>query len=257
LDEPSPEGLVRFGLPLVQKARRGGYDGRGVAVIDDEGDFAGFLPVPSVLEEKVPIATEISVLVARGLDGTTRTYPAVEMIFDPALNLIEGALFPARVDGVTAARARHLATRVVAALEGVGIFAVELFVERGGRLWVNEVAPRPHNSGHVTIEAAVTCQFEQHVRAVMGMPLGHTSLVSPAAMVNLVGPDGAEGAPSLPGLSAALAVPGARLHLYGKERVRPGRKMGHITVLDPDPVAALERARHARGLLGLQARRAA
>jgi 5-(carboxyamino)imidazole ribonucleotide synthase len=256
-DAPTPADARQLGFPVVQKARRGGYDGRGVAILRDADDVRDLLPVPSLFEECVPIACEVAILVARGRDGETRAYPAVEMMFDPRLNLIDGLLFPARLDPATAAEAEDLATRAVQALEGVGMFAVELFVGPTGALWLNEIAPRPHNSGHVTIEAAVTCQFEQHVRAVTGMPLGDTSLVRPAAMVNLTGPAGAEGPPELPGLAAALAVPGARLHLYGKNRVRPGRKMGHVTVLDDDPVAALDRARLARRRLALRARNAA
>ncbi len=251
--EPTPADAERLGFPCVQKARRGGYDGRGVVVIRGRDDVAGLLPVPSVFEEFVPIEREISVLVARGLDGDTRCYPAVETIFDPRLNLIEGALFPARLGAATSERARRLALGAVEALGGVGIFAVELFAGPRGALWLNEIAPRPHNSGHLTIEASRTCQFEQHVRAVLGLPLGDPGTVSPAAMVNLTGPEGGEGPVHLPGLPAALAVPGARLHLYGKSRVRPGRKMGHVTVLDPSQEAALERAREARARLALRA----
>jgi 5-(carboxyamino)imidazole ribonucleotide synthase len=256
-DEPTVADARRLGFPVVQKSRRGGYDGRGVVIMRDESDVGRMLHVPSLFEECVPIEAEISVVVARSRNGETRCYPAVEMMFDPELNLIDGLLFPARVDEITAERARDLASHAVDTLGGVGVFAVELFLGPAGALWLNEIAPRPHNSGHVTIEAAVTCQFEQHVRAVTGMPLGDTSLIRPAAMVNLTGPASAEGPPDLPGLSSALAVPGARLHLYGKTRVRPGRKMGHITVLDENPLAALERARQARRLLGLRARRAA
>jgi 5-(carboxyamino)imidazole ribonucleotide synthase len=257
VDRPTAEDAHRFCFPLVQKARRGGYDGRGVVVLRGPKDLADLLPVPSVFEECVAIEKEIAVLVARSPSGETCSYPAVEMIFDPRLNLIEGLLFPGRLDEATAERARLLATRTVEALDGVGIFAVELFLDRDGSLWLNEVAPRPHNSGHATIEASVTCQFEQHVRAVTGMPLGDTSLIHPAAMVNLTGPEAGEGDLDLPGLAQALSVPGARLHLYGKSTVRPGRKMGHVTVLDENPLAALDRAREARRLLGLRAREAA
>jgi len=257
VERPTAAAARRFGLPLVQKSRRGGYDGRGVAVLNDARDLAAMLSGPSLFEARVDFRAEVSVLVARGRSGEVRSYDAVEMIFDPRLNLIEGLLFPARLEPELAAEADRLAVEAVRALDGVGLFAVELFVTGDGSLWLNEIAPRPHNSGHVTIEAAVTCQFEQHVRAVMGLPLGSTRRIRPAAMVNLTGPAIGEGPVDLPGLDAALAVPDARLHLYGKSRVRPGRKMGHITVLDDDPLAALGRARRARDLLGLRAREAA
>lgn len=195
---PTPADAERLGFPCVQKARRGGYDGRGVVVMRHRDDLADLLPVPSVFEECVAIEREISVLVVRGLDGDTRAYPAVETIFDARLNLIEGTLFPARLDPTTAERARRLALGAVEALGGVGLFAVEMFAGPRGALWLNEIAPRPHNSGHLTIEASRTCQFEQHVRAVLGLPLGDPGTVSPAAMVNLTGPEGGEGPIHLP-----------------------------------------------------------
>jgi len=256
-DRPVAEDARRIGFPVVQKARRGGYDGRGVEIMREEADLKKLMDVPSVFEQCVPVETELSVIVARSVAGETRCYAPVEMIFDPQLNLVDGLIFPARVDPDVARNAESLALRAVEALGGVGIFAVELFVERDGTLWLNEIAPRPHNSGHVTIEAAVTCQFEQHLRAVLGMPLGDCSLIRPAAMVNVTGPPGSEGVTEIPGLALALEVPGARLHMYGKSRLRPGRKMGHITVLDDDVDQALERARLARRLRALRAREAA
>lgn len=239
VDGPDAQAFVEFGYPLVQKARRGGYDGRGVAVMRTPADFGCALPVPSLLEHFVAAERELAVLVARGADGETRCYPPVEMVFREGVNALDMLLAPARVDASCTARAQALAVRTVEALGGVGIFGVELFLAAGGELLVNEVAPRTHNSGHHTIEANVTDQFEQHLRAVLHLPLGETAQLVPAAMINLLGAGSACGRPVLHGLREALAIPGVSVHVYGKSTCRPNRKMGHVTVVDAD----LERAR--------------
>ena len=251
VDGADREAFARFGWPLVQKARRGGYDGRGVAVMRGPDDFAQALHVPSMLERFVDAQCELAVLVARGLDGDTRCYPVVEMVFREGVNALEMLLAPARIAPETAAAAQALAVRTVEALDGVGIFGVELFLDRAGALLVNEVAPRTHNSGHHTIEANVTDQFEQHLRAVLGLPLGDTSELSPAAMINLLGAEGSSGRPVIHGLREALEVPGVSVHVYGKGRSAPNRKMGHVTVIDRDLENARRKAIEVQRVLGI------
>lgn len=249
LDAPSPDAFAAFGYPLVQKARRGGYDGRGVAVMRSPDDFAEHLPVPSLLERFVPSRKEISVLVARARDGESVCYPAVEMVVHPTANLLDTLLAPADLPDPIADEAQRVAIAVAEALDGVGILGVEMFWTEDDRVLVNEVAPRTHNSGHHTIEASATDQFEQHLRAVLGLPLGSTATLSPAALVNLLGATGASGRPVVHGLDEALALPGVCVHLYGKTEVRPHRKMGHVTVVDPDLDTARARAEHVRTLI--------
>jgi len=245
------EQLARFGYPLVQKARRGGYDGRGVVVMQSAADADQRLPVPSLLERFVPAQKELAVIVARGQDGDVRSYAPVEMCFRAGANILDMLLAPARIAPAIAEAARRLATETVTALGGVGIFGIEMFLTADGELLVNEVAPRTHNSGHYTIEACVTDQFEQHLRAITGLPLGITDQMLPAAMINLLGSPDASGPPVIHGLRAALSIPGVSVHLYGKAQTRPFRKMGHVTVLDSDIERAREKAEHVRALLAI------
>ncbi|WP_328987331.1 5-(carboxyamino)imidazole ribonucleotide synthase [Thiorhodovibrio winogradskyi] len=249
MPEPDAALCAEFGYPLVQKARRGGYDGRGVAVLRGPGEFDGHLPLPSLIERFVPTIKELAVMVARGRDGDCRCYPVVEMRVRPEQNILDWLLAPARIDPGIAASAQQLAVRTVQALDGVGIFGIELFLAASGDLLVNEVAPRTHNSGHYTIEACMTDQFEQHLRAIAGLPLGATDLLCPAAMVNLLGAPGHHGRPVIRGLRAALAIPGVSVHIYGKAATRPYRKMGHVTVLDTDLEQALRKAKRVRELI--------
>ncbi|MGB0712872.1 MAG: 5-(carboxyamino)imidazole ribonucleotide synthase [Gammaproteobacteria bacterium] len=251
IDMPAPDAdaFAEFGYPLVQKARLGGYDGRGVAVMKQAEDFGKALPVPGLVERFVEAEKELAVMVARDQDGNVATYPVVEMLFRAGENVLDLLLAPARIAPEVEQAARALATRTVEALGGVGIFGVELFLEADGTLLVNEVAPRTHNSGHYTIEACVTDQFEQHLRAITGLPLGATDLMRPAAMVNLLGAEGYEGRPVIEGLSEALAIPGVSVHFYGKASTRPHRKMGHVTITDTDLDAALKKAEHVRDLI--------
>lgn len=222
-------------FPVVQKARTGGYDGRGVSVLRSVSDLPRALPgnpgrrEGSFLEAWIPFEKELGIMVARSADGQVEVYPVTEMVFDPSLHICTSVVAPAALDSMVAARAQALAIAVVEALGGVGIFGVELFLTPGGELLVNETAPRPHNSGHYTMEACRTCQFENHLRAVAGLPLGAPGFHSPAVMVNLLG-QGAPGSTELVGLDRALQQPGFSLHLYGKAQSRPGRKMGHFTV---------------------------
>lgn len=249
LSQASPEAFADFGYPLVQKARRGGYDGRGVAILRTPEDYPLHLPVPSLIERFVPAMKELAVLLARGRDGDCRSYPVVEMCFRPGENVLDMLLAPAKIPAATAAAAVALAESTLDVLGGVGIFGVEMFLIEDGTLLVNEVAPRTHNSGHHTIEANVTDQFEQHLRAVVGLPLGSTAQLSPAAMINLLGAPGHRGRPIIKGMAEALAIPGVCLHLYGKAATAPFRKMGHVTVLDPDLDTARRKALRVRALI--------
>lgn len=248
-DRPDAAAFERFGYPLVQKARRGGYDGRGVLIMTDASAFERALPVPGLIERFVPAVKELAVMVARGQDGSTCCYPPVEMRFRPGENILELLLAPARVATRVASAAQALAVATVEVLDGVGIFGIELFLTADDRLLINEIAPRTHNSGHYTIEACLTDQFEQHLRAITGLPLGSTELLRPAAMINLLGAPGRRGRPVIGGLRAALAIPGVSVHLYGKAETRPARKMGHVTVLDRDLEAARAKADQVRGLI--------
>ncbi len=235
------------GWPVVLKVPRGGYDGRGVAVIDDADAAAAFLdglPAGALVEPALAIERELAVQVARTSDGATATYPVVETVQVDAM--LRELLAPAPVDEALAREAEALATAIVDHIGATGLIAVELFVTPDGLL-VNELAMRPHNSGHHTIEATTTSQFEQHVRAALDLPLGATDLVAPAAVtVNVVGP--ADGSDPRDRRAEALAVPGAHVHLYGKG-ARPGRKLGHVTALGPDVATARAIAWEAASIL--------
>ncbi|MCB1773813.1 MAG: 5-(carboxyamino)imidazole ribonucleotide synthase [Gammaproteobacteria bacterium] len=242
MPSPDPEAFAEFGYPLVQKARRGGYDGRGVAVMPTAAAYPQHLPVAGYVERFVAADKELAVLVARNASGDCRVYPTVEMRFHADGNVLDYLFAPASVSADVAARAEALAVRTVEAMEGIGVFGVEMFLDAEGGLLVNEVAPRTHNSGHHTIEACVTDQFEQHLRAILDLPLGETRQLSPATMVNLLGEPGYRGRPIIAGLAATLAIPGVCLHIYGKAVTKPGRKMGHVTIIDDSVEAACEKA---------------
>ncbi len=227
-------------FPTVQKLRRGGYDGRGVKVLARASDAP--LPGESYYEDLVDFQIELAVVVCRSSAGEIASYPVVEMEFDPEANICSRVSAPARIDDRTERLAREIAIAAVEAIDGVGVVAVELFLERSGTILVNELAPRPHNSGHLTIEACATSQFEQHLRAISGLPLGPTTLRSPAVMVNVLGESDAAGRPRLDGLAELLGVPGVHLHWYGKTEVRPNRKMGHVTIVAPTLDEALATA---------------
>ncbi|NJC27907.1 5-(carboxyamino)imidazole ribonucleotide synthase [Neolewinella antarctica] len=236
-----------WSLPFVQKARTGGYDGQGVAVIRDENDLENkVLDVPCLIEELADIDKELAVIVARSPSGEIAVFPTVEMEFHPTANLVEFLICPAAIDGDTDERAAALARKVVAEMEVVGLLAVELFLTKSGEMLVNEVAPRPHNSGHHTIEACMTSQYEQHLRAILDLPLGPTDLVRPAAMINLLGAEGHTGPAVYDGWKDLLAIPEVYPHLYGKAVTRPFRKMGHITALGDTVAEARARVQRAR-----------
>jgi 5-(carboxyamino)imidazole ribonucleotide synthase len=232
----------------ILKTARMGYDGKGQEVVESLDHVAlawGRLgEVSCILEHRVALDREVSVMVARGADGATVTWPVAENVHRNGI--LHTTVVPASLPDAIAAEARDIAERIVAALDYVGVMGVEFFVVDDGRVLVNELAPRPHNSGHWTLDACATSQFEQQVRCLAGLPLGETDALSPIAMVNLLGDLWANGEPRW---DRAMAVPGVRLHLYGKREPRPGRKMGHLTAVAPDPETALARALDAWGAL--------
>ncbi|MEM6725235.1 MAG: 5-(carboxyamino)imidazole ribonucleotide synthase [Bacteroidota bacterium] len=236
-------------FPFVQKLRKGGYDGRGVAVINSPEDLSELLEGPSLIENKVDIDKEIAVIVARNLEGDVKCFPVVEMVFDPRANLVDKLVCPANLPEGVVKKADEISTKVAEMIEMVGLLAVELFVNKDGEVLVNEVAPRTHNSGHHTIESVITSQFEQHLRAVLNLPLGNTDLKIPAVMINLLGQPDAEGPVMYEGLYEAMAIDGVKLHLYGKKITKPFRKMGHATVIAKTIEEAINKAEQVKQII--------
>lgn len=232
LIENKAELLEKVHYPIVHKLRTGGYDGRGVNVLNNAEEAQNSFDAPSILEEKVAFVKELSVIVARNESGQTKAFPAVECEFNPEANLVEFLFAPAEISSEIEKKAEALAISVIEKLGMVGILAVELFLCADGTLLVNEIAPRPHNSGHHTIECNVTSQFAQHLRAILNLPLGSTEIVQAGAMINLLGEKGFEGKAHYDGLEKALEIPGVYPHIYGKEITKSFRKMGHITIVD-------------------------
>jgi 5-(carboxyamino)imidazole ribonucleotide synthase len=221
-------------LPAVNKLGREGYDGRGVQILKTEKELDLAFDSPGLLEKLIPFEKEIAIIVARNESGQILAYPAVEMIFHPTQNLVEYLFAPAQLTDDVSERASLIAKNIIETLEMVGVLAVEMFVTRDGEVLVNEIAPRPHNSGHQTIEANITSQYEQHLRAILNLPLGATDLIQPSAMVNLLGEPGYNGLAKYLGFEEVINVPGVHVHLYGKRFTKPFRKMGHVTIMDPD-----------------------
>ena len=242
-----------MGFPIVQKMRKGGYDGKGVVVLKNAQDADRAFHVPSVLEQAVDIDKELSVIVARNSSGETRCFPVVEAVFDPVANLVDFLISPADITPEQASEAERVAIQVAECMEFEGLLAVELFLDKQGLILVNEVAPRTHNSGHHTIEANVTSQFEQHLRTVLDLPLGSTAPVhAVGAMVNIVGTADAQGTPDYQGIDVALATEGVHPHLYGKSQVKPFRKMGHVTITGGSREEVLERMMRIREQLAVE-----
>ncbi|NNC82437.1 MAG: 5-(carboxyamino)imidazole ribonucleotide synthase [Flavobacteriales bacterium] len=233
---------ARFPFPFVLKSRKGGYDGKGVALIRDEGQLDNALSGPLVIEHLADIQKELSVIVARDIHGEVSSFPVVEMEFDPEANLVSALISPAELEDDLAEEATSLAESLIRKLGLVGLLAVEMFLLKDGRIWINEVAPRPHNSGHQTIEGNSTSQYAQHLRAIAGLGLGPTEALGTAVMVNLLGADGHQGPRRILGREEVEHVNHAHLHDYHKAITRPKRKMGHITVVDSDRQNALELA---------------
>lgn len=229
-------------LPFVQKLRTGGYDGRGVAVIKNRDDLSQLLDGPSMVEDLVDIDKEISVIAARNAKGEVRCFPTVEMEFNKEANLVDKLICPSSLSASQNEQAIKIAEQLIIDLGFTGLLAVEMFVDKKGQILVNEVAPRPHNSGHHTIESIITSQFEQLLRSVFNFPLGSTRIKTPAVMINLIGEEGQEGKVRYVGLTDCMAIRGVKFHLYGKKITRPYRKMGHVTVMAPTIAEAREKA---------------
>lgn len=229
--------------PFMQKLRKGGYDGKGVTPLRTEAEFNAAFNAPSVLEEFVPFVKELAVIVARNESGDIATFPLVEMEFNPEANLVEFIFSPAHVSIDIESSAKKIASEIANKLQHVGLLAIELFLTADGNLLVNEIAPRPHNSGHHTIEACFVSQYGMHLRAILNMPLGSTGLRTPAVMINLLGEKGYEGKARYENIEEVLHTEGAYIHLYGKEDTKPFRKMGHITVCNTNLEEAKDIAR--------------
>lgn len=221
----------KLSLPFVWKSRTGGYDGRGVQVIRTEEELTFIPHDPCIAETMVPFKNELAVIVVRNPEGDVRTYPVVEMEFHPEANQVEYVICPARISENVAKKARQVAEKVSNAFQHVGLLAVEMFQTKEDEILVNEVAPRPHNSGHYSIEASYTNQFEQHVRAILNLPLGKTDSKVGGIMVNLVGAEGHTGDVVYENIEKIMAMEGVTPHIYGKKQTRPFRKMGHVTIV--------------------------
>lgn len=218
-------------LPAVHKIGEGGYDGRGVQLLKTKEDLSKGFDAPAVLEKMVTINKEIALMVAVNDKGETAVYPAVEMMFDKDLNQLDYQLCPALLDEKVLWKIEAIALAVVRNFKSPGIFAVELFIDRNGDVLVNETAPRVHNSGHHTIEAHYTSQFDMLWRIMLGYPLGFTAAILPSIMINIIGAEGSSGDVMYEGLDDVLKIENAFVHLYGKKQTKPGRKMGHVTIM--------------------------
>ena len=236
----------RWPLPFVWKAATGGYDGFGVVVCREEADTTNIPDAPGMLEAFVDFELEVSVIVARNESGEVKTFPVADQEFHPTANQVEYVLCPTVLSQEMQQKAEAIAMKTAEAYDICGLLAVELFVTKDGEILVNEVAPRPHNSGHHTIEACYTSQFEQHVRAVLDLPLGSTELKAAGVMANLVGAEGFTGDVVYDGYDELLSEPGVNIHIYGKAQTRPFRKMGHVTVVAKDRDEARKRAEWAK-----------
>ena len=221
-------------FPFVWKAARFGYDGNGVKIVRNLKELNNLPNEECITEELIPFKNELAVIVARNIDGETTTYPVVEMEFHPEANQVEYVICPARIDSEIATKARAIALQVVKKLDFVGLLAVEMFQTKNDDILVNEVAPRPHNSGHYSIEASYTNQFEQHLRSILNLPLGNTQSKVAGIMVNLVGAEGFSGNVIYKNLNDILKIEGVTPHIYGKKETKPFRKMGHVTIVNKD-----------------------
>lgn len=239
----------KLSIPFVQKARKDGYDGKGVHIVRHITDLSGLLDTASVIEPLVDIDRELAVIVARNENGDICSFPVVDMEFHPTANLVEYLFCPSAVSKTIQDKATVLAENIASKMEIVGLLAVELFLTKEGEILINEVAPRPHNSGHHTIEANDTSQYEQHLRAICNMPLGDTRLLTPAVMVNLLGDPEYTGDAHYQGMDECLAKSGVHMHLYGKATTKPYRKMGHATIIDKDLDEAIEKAKFVKNNL--------
>jgi 5-(carboxyamino)imidazole ribonucleotide synthase len=230
------EAIKHGGLtfPFVWKSAQFGYDGKGVKIVRNEVDLKDLPNVECITEKMVSFKNELAVIVARNPNGEVKTYPVVEMEFHPEANQVEYVICPARIDEKVAEKAQDIALKVSEAFHHVGLLAVEMFQTKEDEILVNEVAPRPHNSGHHTIESSFTSQFEQHLRAILNLPLGKTDSIVGGIMVNLVGEEGFNGDVVYENIEEIMKMEGVTPHIYGKKQTRPFRKMGHVTIVNKD-----------------------
>lgn len=234
---------ANLNFPYIQKLRKDGYDGKGVKKIDNSADLENAFEQPCLIENLINFEKEIAVIVARNENGEMKTFPMVEMDFNPQANLVEFLISPSTYSFDIQQRAEDIAKNIASSLSIVGILAVEMFLTPDHQILVNELAPRPHNSGHQTLEGNYTSQFEQHLRAIFNLPLGDTRSITNAIMVNLLGEKGHEGIAEYKGLEKVLEKDGVYVHLYGKKYTKPFRKMGHVTIIDEDRQNAIDKAK--------------
>lgn len=244
---------TEWAFPLIQKLRKDGYDGKGVFKIEAREDIAKAFDEPSIIEELIDFEKEIAVIVARNDKGDVSTFPMVEMEFNPQVNLVEFLISPSTYDDEVQQKAEEIAKKIANDLQIVGLLAVEMFLTKSGEILVNELAPRPHNSGHQTIEGNYTSQFNQHLRAIFNLPMGNTASRSHAVMINVLGEDGYEGLAKYEGVEEILAMEGVYVHLYGKKFTKPFRKMGHVCIINDDRETAIRNARQVQGILKVKA----
>ncbi|QJD97956.1 5-(carboxyamino)imidazole ribonucleotide synthase [Mucilaginibacter robiniae] len=230
-------------FPYIQKLRRDGYDGKGVYKVIDESYLQNAFTAPSLIERWIDFEKEIAVIVSRNAKGEVATFPLVEMEFNPEANLVEFLISPSTLSFELQQEAADIAKKIANNLKIVGLLAVEMFLDKHGKILVNELAPRPHNSGHQTIEGNIVSQFEQHLRAIFNQPPGDTAALNNAIMVNVLGEAGHEGPAVYQGIEKVLKCSGVYIHLYGKALTKPFRKMGHVTIVDADREKAIEKAR--------------
>ncbi|CAM3832103.1 5-(carboxyamino)imidazole ribonucleotide synthase [Mucilaginibacter galii] len=247
----SPEQLKDSTIPFpyIQKLRRDGYDGKGVYKVVDESYLEKAFTEPSLIERWIDFEKEIAVIVARNENGDIETFPMVEMEFNPEANLVEFLISPSTLPFAVQQEAADIAKKIAESLKIVGLLAVEMFLDKQGKILVNELAPRPHNSGHQTIEGNVVSQFEQHLRAIFDQPLGNTDSLSNAIMINVLGEQGYEGPAIYQGIEKVMKCAGVYIHLYGKALTKPFRKMGHVTIVNTDREKAIETARYVQETL--------
>jgi 5-(carboxyamino)imidazole ribonucleotide synthase len=236
-------------LPAFHKLGKGGYDGRGVQYIADEASISKGFDAPGLLEKAVDFEKELAVIVARNPQGETAVFPAVEMVFHPEQNLVEFLFSPAEISSDIEKQAQKMAVDLVNKLALVGVLAVEMFLTKDGQVLINEIAPRPHNSGHQTIRGNESSQYEQHLRAITGLPLGSTKSVGYSGMLNLLGAEGFTGPAQYEGLADIMAIPGVYPFLYGKKVTKPFRKMGHITILGDSKEEIIQKANQVKNLI--------
>lgn len=230
VENPSEIASYQAEFPFMMKMRKGGYDGKGVTPMRNEKDLGKAFDVPSVLEKMVDFEKELAVIVARNEDGEMKTFPTVECEFNPEANLVEFLFAPAQISAEIEEEAQRLAKEIIEKLGMVGLLAVEFFLTKDGQLLINEIAPRPHNSGHHTIECNITSQFEQHMRSILNLPLGSTRIIQAGVMINLLGEPNFEGKAIYEGLEEVMKWDGVFAHIYGKKTTKSFRKMGHVTI---------------------------